>query len=113
MLSACMPQFIKGSFYYLSLGVPLWIRMRFYLLLWKMGEKIYGPSDVPWVQRLPFDLVMKSCKNSPLSEPNALKLVEKYPDIPAPRFVDAGQYKGETYLIMTRLTGQQLGRVAI
>jgi aminoglycoside phosphotransferase (APT) family kinase protein len=54
---------------------------------------------------------MKECIRAPQSEPNALRLVEKYTTIPAPRIVDVGEYNGKTYLIMTRLPGQQLNHV--
>lgn len=85
--------------------------MRFYLLLRSVGRKLYGTESVHWVQRLPFGLYIKECINAPQNEPNALKLVEKYTTVPAPRVVDVGQYDGKTYLILSRLPGQQLGDV--
>lgn len=51
---------------------------------------------------------MKECIRAPKSEPNALRLVEKYTTIPAPRIVDVGEYSGKTYMIMTRLPGEHL-----
>lgn len=85
--------------------------MRFYLLLWPIGRRLWGPTGPLWVQRLPFGLIMKECIRAPQSEPNALRLVEKYTTIPAPRTVDVGEYNGKTYLVMTRLPGQQLTKV--
>lgn len=54
---------------------------------------------------------MKECIRAPQSEPNALKLVERYTKITAPRLVDIGECDGKTYMIMTRLPGQQLTKV--
>lgn len=105
------PPFIRQAFYYLSRLIPLPIRMRFYLLLWRIGRRRWGPTGAFWVQRLPFGLIMKECIRAPQSEPNALILVEKYTTIPAPRLVDVGEHDGKTYLIMTRLPGQELDMV--
>lgn len=85
--------------------------MRFYLLLWPIGRRLFGRTGPAWVQRIPFGLVIKECIRAPESEPNALRLVEKYTTIPAPRLVDVGEYNGSTYLVMTRLPGQELAKV--
>jgi hypothetical protein len=52
--------------------------------------------------------MIKQCIRSPQNEPNALRQVEQYASIPAPRVVDVGEYDGDTYLVMTRLPGQPL-----
>lgn len=103
-----IPTFIRRTFYHLSRCVPLWARMEIYMFLKLVGSKRSGQTDTAWVHRLPFGLFMKQCIRAPESEPNALKLVEKYTTIPAPRLVDVGEYRGDTYLIMTHLPGQQL-----
>ncbi|KAJ5698657.1 hypothetical protein N7462_000662 [Penicillium macrosclerotiorum] len=107
-----VPAFIRRAFYHLSRWLPLWVRMQFYAYLWKVGNRRWGPLSVPWVQRLPFGLIMKQCIRAPQSEPNALRLVEKHTTIPAPRLVDVGVYAGKTYMIMTCLPGQQLDEVS-
>lgn len=87
------------------------MRLRCYLLLGKFGSWFYGTEITPFVQRLPFGLVLKQCIRSQQNEPNALRLVERYTSIPAPRVVDVGEYNGTTCLVMTRLRGQMLDDV--
>ncbi|OJJ45997.1 hypothetical protein ASPZODRAFT_167030 [Penicilliopsis zonata CBS 506.65] len=107
---------LSGMFYYLSRLIPLSLRMRLYLFLWPIGNRIWGspgPTWGPsWIQRLPFNLMIKECIRAPQSEPNALRLVKRYTTIPAPRIVDVGEHKGKTYLVMTLLPGQPLSEVA-
>lgn len=90
------------------LYVPIWARMRCYSLLVRIGRWLYGPSTASWAQRVPFGLVVKDCVRGYKNEPNALRLVEKYTSIPAPRVIDVGEYKDAKYLVMTRLPGQTL-----
>lgn len=59
----------------------------------KVGRYLYGPSRSPGVQVVPFGLVIKHCVRSPQNEPNALKLVEQYTSVPAPRLVDVWEYQ--------------------
>ncbi|KAJ5094389.1 hypothetical protein N7456_010250 [Penicillium angulare] len=106
-----IPPLIRRTFYCLSRCIPLWVRMKIYMFLKPIGLKRLGATNVPWVHRLPFGLIMKQCIRAPESEPNALRLVEKYTTIPAPRLVDVGEYNGDTYLIMTCLPGRQLNQV--
>ncbi|KAM0135922.1 hypothetical protein ACHAO1_004942 [Botrytis cinerea] len=54
---------------------------------------------------------MPQTTRSDLDELNALKLIERYTSIPAPRFVDAAENGDENYLVMTRVRGQQLRRI--
>ena len=77
----------------------------------RIGSRLYGTEMVPWVQRVPFGLIIKQCIRSPQNEPNSLRLVERHTSIPAPRIVDVGEYGGTTYLVMTRLCGQMLDNV--
>ncbi|TGO53508.1 hypothetical protein BCON_0122g00250 [Botryotinia convoluta] len=63
------------------------------------------------VTRVPFGLYIKQTTRSGLNEPNALKLIEQYTSIPAPRFVDVAEHGDENYLVMTRVRGQQLRRI--
>jgi aminoglycoside phosphotransferase (APT) family kinase protein len=75
------------------------------LLLINAGKHIYGPTDVEWVQSLPFGLIVKKLIDAPKSEPNTLQMVEKHTTIPAPRVVEVFSNQGATYLVMTRLPG--------
>jgi aminoglycoside phosphotransferase (APT) family kinase protein len=87
------------------------IRICCYQLLIKAGKRIYNRESAEWVHRLPFGLMVKRCIRAPRNEPNALRAVEKHTNIPAPRVVDVYDYQGSTFLVMTRLCGQQLGDV--
>lgn len=87
------------------------MRLRCYLLLMRAGRKLYEANLVPWVQQVPFGLVIKECIRSPRNEPNALRLVEQHTNILAPRVIDVGEYTGTTYLVMNHLRGQTLAGV--
>ena len=60
---------------------------------------------------MPFGLYIKRTSRSAQNELNALKPIDKYTSIPAPSFVDVGKYDKETYLVMTRVHGQQLHQI--
>ncbi|GAD95296.1 hypothetical protein TERG_03876 [Paecilomyces variotii No. 5] len=99
---------IRQVFYRLWLYVPLRIRHQCYVLLRKVGRRLYGPTMAACVHRLPFGLILKQCVRSQQNELASLRLVEQCTSIPAPRVVDVGEYDGITYLVMSRLRGQML-----
>ncbi|TGO29116.1 hypothetical protein BPAE_0018g00010 [Botrytis paeoniae] len=86
-------------------------RVYCYHYLVRFGRWLYGPTGTVSVTRIPFGLYIKQTTRSGLNEPNALKLIEQYTSIPAPRFVDVAEHGDENYLVMTRVRGQQLRRV--
>lgn len=104
-------QHVGRIFLFLWLFIPFWIRIQCYFLLIRIGRSLYGRGPRHWVYPLPFGLVAKECINSGPNEPNALRLVDKYTSVPAPRLIDAGEYHGKTYLVMTRVPGQELSKV--
>ncbi|ESZ96857.1 serine/threonine protein kinase [Sclerotinia borealis F-4128] len=102
---------IRRLFHSLWLCLPSTARVYFYRFLVRFGAWLYGPTGAVLVSRVPFGLYIKRTTRSGLNEPNALKLVEQYTSIPAPRFVDVGNHGNEIYLVMTRVPGQQLRHI--
>lgn len=102
---------VRRLFYSLWLCLPSAARVFCYRYLVIFGRWLYGPTGALLVDRIPFGLYIKRTERSGQNEQNALKLVEQYTSIPAPRFVDVGKHGNETYLVMTRVQGQQLRHV--
>ncbi|TEY63386.1 hypothetical protein BOTCAL_0155g00080 [Botryotinia calthae] len=71
----------------------------------RFGRWLYGPTGAVSVTRVTFGLYIKQTTRSGLKKPNALKLIERYASIPAPRFVDVAENGDENYLVMTRVGG--------
>ncbi|KAE8151741.1 kinase-like protein [Aspergillus avenaceus] len=106
-----LPKFIIRILRYLWLFVPFVIRMHCCLLLLWVGRHLYGTGRTAWIQPVPFGLVIKECLHSSRNEANALRLVERYTSISAPRVIDVIECRDITYLIMTRLHGEPLAEV--
>ncbi|APA16183.1 hypothetical protein sscle_16g109530 [Sclerotinia sclerotiorum 1980 UF-70] len=49
----------KRAFHSLWLWIPASVRLRYYRYLWTIGERLCGPEEVQWVQRVPFGLYIK------------------------------------------------------
>ncbi|CAD6442542.1 7d2453ca-1636-4f09-a44c-930f8bdddb60 [Sclerotinia trifoliorum] len=99
----------KRAFHSLWLWTPASVRLRCYRHLWTIGERLYGPEEVQWVQRVPFGLYIKETQaGTSWNESNAVNMIERYTSIPAPRSVDVvkGSSQGLSYLVMTRLQGE-------
>lgn len=77
----------------------------------KIGFWLYGYGSSHQVQRIPFGLHVKACRGGSHNEVNALNMVQKYTDIPAPRLVDVVEYRGEIYMVMAHLPGETLHEV--
>ncbi|KAJ5701006.1 hypothetical protein N7493_012052 [Penicillium malachiteum] len=106
-----IPRFLRQAFYYFSRLVPLWARIKLYAYLWRVGNRRWPTISRGCVQRLPFGLIMKECIKAPQSEPNALKPIEQHTTISAPQLIDAGEHDGKTYIIMTKIPGEDLDLV--
>lgn len=90
--------------------MPFRICLSCYTLLKNVGRWLYGLAT-PFVQILPFGLVLKECVRSGHNEPNALRLVAQYISISAPRVVDMWEQDETVYLVMTHLRGQIIRQV--
>ncbi|TGO62030.1 hypothetical protein BOTNAR_0120g00160 [Botryotinia narcissicola] len=102
----------KRAFHKLWLWVPESIRLRCYRHMWTIGEWLYGPEEVRWVQRVPFGLYIKRTQGTSWNESNALNIVEQYTSILAPRSIDVVEdsSQGITFLVMTCLNGKSFRR---
>ncbi|KAK8089530.1 hypothetical protein PG997_004491 [Apiospora hydei] len=99
--------------------VPSKVRIATYILLQKVGRRIYGHSGSFLVQRLPFGLYLK-CLGDPdalHNEFNALRMVRKYSPVPVPRPLDIVSrsneskdrpYSADMCILTTRIPGVPL-----
>ncbi|KAF7947205.1 uncharacterized protein EAE97_004454 [Botrytis byssoidea] len=102
---------IRQIFCNLWLRLPSAARVYCYHYLLRFGGWLYGPTGAISVTRIPLGLYIKQTTRSGLNEPNALKLIEEFISIPAPRFVDVAEHGDDHYLVMTRVRGQLLRHV--
>ncbi|KAK7951893.1 uncharacterized protein PG986_007621 [Apiospora aurea] len=98
---------------------PSKLRIAIYILLPKVGRRIYGHSGSSLVQILPFGLYLK-CLGDPdalHNEFNALEMVRKYSSVPVPRPLDIVSspneskdrpYSADMYVLTTRIPGVPL-----
>ncbi|RAL11824.1 kinase-like protein [Aspergillus homomorphus CBS 101889] len=107
-LSLSLPSFVRRSLTWLWLTLPECLRVACYLLLNRIGRKLYPLDASVWAQRLPFGLYMKQCIRAPQNEPNVLRLIERQTSIPAPRLIDTWERDGTTYILMTRIPGDPI-----
>ncbi|KAK3290932.1 kinase-like domain-containing protein [Chaetomium fimeti] len=96
------------------LYVPGSIRIRTYRGLASVGARIFGVTDSPNVQQLPFGLYLKMVNlatrgESLVNEYAALELVRRYSDLPVPRALDLVSDSSDIYLLTTRIPGHKLG----
>lgn len=95
----------RGLWSYFPRRGRVWV----YRQLLRVGARLYEKPNF-WTQRVPFGLYIKHgrIKLIPKGEAPALQLVEKFTNIPAPRFVDYVVDNDYAYLVMTRLPGRPL-----
>ena len=84
-------------------------------LVWA-GIRLYGKSFLSMtVHRLPFGLYLRRGSTRLMenyhAEFNALRMVEKFTHIPAPRAIDALQTQRFSYLLMTHVPGRPIGQM--
>ncbi|KAH6844604.1 kinase-like domain-containing protein [Chaetomium sp. MPI-CAGE-AT-0009] len=94
--------------------VPGGIRTRIYRGLAVVGVRMYGVTDSPNVQQLPFRLYLKMVnlarrRESLVNEYAALELVRRYTDLPVPRALDLVSDSTDIYLLTTRIPGRKVG----
>lgn len=102
---------IRRMIHWMWLCLPEWLRFRFYVSLIPIGLRLYGHTSSSCAHLLPFGLVIKESREETRNEANALRMVEEYTSIPAPRLVDVGEYNGQNYVVMTLLPGKTLHEV--
>ncbi|KAL2173706.1 kinase-like domain-containing protein [Thermothelomyces heterothallicus CBS 202.75] len=97
----------------LWLLVPGAMRIRMYRSLASLGARMYGFTDSPNVQQLPFGLYLKRVslarRESLVNEHAALELVRRHTNVPIPRALDLISDSSHIYLLTTRIPGYKLG----
>ncbi|KAH7171418.1 hypothetical protein EDB81DRAFT_638357 [Dactylonectria macrodidyma] len=113
------PQLLSTTCLATWLTVPKVVRIATYRLLHRVGRYLYGGSDSFSVQRLPFNLYLKSSRSvgALRNEFNALNTIRRYTSVPVPRGLDLvsaavrtpGQLDAEdAYHLTSRLPGVPL-----
>lgn len=87
------------------------MRVAVYMLLNRIGRRLYPLEASVWAQRLPFGLYMKQCSRAPKNEPKVLRLIQAQTSIPAPRLIDSWESEGITNILMTRARGVPIEEV--
>ncbi|EFR00557.1 serine/threonine protein kinase [Nannizzia gypsea CBS 118893] len=106
-LSKTACQYIRRCWHF----VPKPIRVRCYLLLLKVNERLYPHQASALAQQLPLGLYMKQCYRTRYNEGMALQIVEQRTSIHAPLYVDTFEHEGKLMLVMTWIKGNQLNEV--
>ncbi|OIW24544.1 kinase-like protein [Coniochaeta ligniaria NRRL 30616] len=92
---------------------PVPLRIHTYLALARIGNFIYGPSNSPNVQRLPFGLYLKKMDTEQhqalANEYGALAMVRRCAATLAPRPLDLVSGPNSTFLLMSTVPGYPLG----
>ncbi|CAO2658138.1 Nn.00g073980.m01.CDS01 [Neocucurbitaria sp. VM-36] len=98
----------------LWLQTPVLLRATAYKCLASLGQQIYGDTGSDRIHRLPFNLYLRKAHQDwaprHQAELRSLQIVQKYTHIPAPKGIDAIQYRGSSYLLMTGLHGCGIGQ---
>lgn len=102
---------IRDALTWLWLRVPQGIRVAVYMLLNRIGRRLYPLEASVWAQRLPFGLYMIQCSRAPENEPNFLRLIERQTSILAPRLIDTWESGETTNILMTRAPGVPIEEV--
>lgn len=93
--------------------VPGNMRIRTYRSLASLGARMYGFTDSPNVQQLPFGLYLKMViltrRESLVNENATLELVRRHTNVPVPRALDLISDSSDIYLLTTRISGYKLG----
>ena len=96
------------------LYAPMFLRTRIYKLLVPIVARLYGNTGSDRMHRLPFNTFLRVSGRdwAPKlkAEVEALRLVQQYTNIPAPKALDFAQSSDSSYLLMTALPGEIIGR---
>ncbi|KAF2110426.1 kinase-like domain-containing protein [Lophiotrema nucula] len=106
-------QSISQIIRYLWTRTPASFRAFAYMRLASVASSLYGDTGSARVHQLPFNyyLRIEPSTRAPRHEAEfeALRLVEKYTTIPAPRGVDTFQHSNHSFLLMTAISGTRIG----
>ncbi|KAF1960009.1 kinase-like protein [Byssothecium circinans] len=93
---------------------PKFVRVFAYKRLITIGHKLYNKTGSDRVHRLPFNLYVRIANRDwapkHQAEYRALQLIEKHTRIPAPRAIDTLHSNDTSFLLMTGLPGEIVGR---
>ncbi|KAK4243151.1 hypothetical protein C7999DRAFT_44976 [Corynascus novoguineensis] len=93
--------------------VPGNMRIPTYRSLASLGARMYGFTDSPNVQQLPFGLYLKMVslarRESLVNEHATLELVRRHTNVPVPHALDLISDSSDIYLLTTRIPGYKLG----
>lgn len=85
-----------------------------YRCLASLPKRFYGETGSDGFYRLPFNLYLRKVHQDwaprHQAELEALRVVQTYTRIPAPKGIDAIQHRGSSYLLMTGLHGSGIGQ---
>ncbi|KAF2737068.1 APH-domain-containing protein [Polyplosphaeria fusca] len=108
-------QAIPGAFRYVWVQTPAFFRAFVYKRLARISNWLYGCTGSDRVHRLPFNLYLRVASSDwapkHQAEAQSLRLIEKYTHVPAPRAVDATQYSDSSFLLMSGIPGEIVGRM--
>lgn len=108
------PQAIPQVFRYVWIQSPAFFRAFTYKHLARVSNRLYDYTGSDRTFRLPFNLYLRVASSDwapkHQAEAQSLRLIEKYTHVPAPRAIDTVQYSGSSFLLMTGMPGEIIGR---
>ncbi|KAI9710955.1 MAG: hypothetical protein M1820_002392 [Bogoriella megaspora] len=108
-------QSVTQIFRYIWGQTPVFFRAFAYKRLARIANRLYGYSGSDRTYRLPFNLYLRVAAGNWASKHQAefqsLRLVEKHTSIPAPRALDTIRFRDSSFLLMTGLPGEKIGRM--
>ncbi|KAF1997655.1 kinase-like protein [Amniculicola lignicola CBS 123094] len=108
------PQALSGIARYIWTWIPAFLRVLAYKHLVGVSTGLYGNNGFKRTFRLPFNMYLRVAKDDwapkHKAEVQTLRLVEKFTQIPAPRAIDTVQYFDSSFLLMSGLPGETIGR---
>lgn len=108
-------QSMSSVFTKIWLQTPVFLRACTYSCLTSLSRRFYESTGSDQIHRLPFNLYLRKAYEDwapkHQAEFQALRMVQQYTHIPAPRGIDVIQYRGSSYLLMTGVPGRGIGQM--
>jgi aminoglycoside phosphotransferase len=108
-------QLVSRAFLYIWKRLPVFLRAFTYRSLATLGLSLYRNTGSCQTHRLPFNLYLRmgprDWASKHQAELQSLRMIEAYTRIPASRGLDAIEHSGSSYLLMTGVPGQGIGRM--